>query len=207
VTPWPVPWKWKWPFGALVWATALGLYAQVNHLSFQRATPQVLNALDRALPFWPWTVWVYLSGLLYVGVCWYLAASVRCFHRQAWALLATVAVSCVPFLLFPARFPREVVAFPSGPLSFSEQAVRALWGVDHPSNTTPSLHASLAVVLALDFRWDDGYPRAPAFLMSLWAAALVASALTTRQHTAWDVATGVCLGVGMHLLLRRLLPR
>ena len=207
MTPWPVPWKWKWPFGALVWATALGLYAQVNHLSFQAAPPQGLSALDRALPFWPWTVWLYLSGLLYVGVCWYLAASTRCFHRQAWALLSTVAVSCVLFLLFPARFPRESVAFPDGPLSFSEEAVRALWHVDNPANTTPSLHASLAVVLALDFRSDGGYPRAPAFLMSLWAAGLVASALTTRQHTALDVGTGVALGAAMHLLLRRLLPR
>lgn len=204
---WPVPWRWKWPFGALVWATALLLYAQVNHLSFQRATPQALSALDTALPFLPWTIWVYLSGLLYVGVCWYLAASVRCFHRQALVLLSTVAVSCVLFLLFPARFPRELVAFAGGPPSFSEEAVRVLWGLDHPSNTTPSLHASLAVSLALDFRWDEGYPRAPAFLMSLWAAALVASALTTRQHTAWDVATGVGLGVAMHLLLRRVLPR
>jgi len=187
----------------VAWLGALKLYALTNAWGFPRAALVELSRLDAAIPFLPWTAWVYWTGWLFVGTCWYLAASTPCFHRQLYAFAVTVVGSCAAFALFPARYPREV-GFPEGTHWLHQRALQALWRIDLPANTAPSLHASLAVVLALELRRPDrGYPGAPHGLLSLWALALVASAVTTRQHTLWDVGTGAALGVGVHVLVGR----
>lgn len=199
----PIPWRWKWPVGAVAWLVALKLYAVTNAWCFPRAPVIQLSGLDAAIPFLPWTAWVYWTGWLFVGTCWYLAASSPCFHRQLYAFCVAVAGSCAAFALYPARYPRET-ALPEGTHWLNARALEALWRIDLPSNTAPSLHASLAVVLALELRRPDrGYPRAPHGLLSLWALGLVASAVTTRQHTTWDAATGVAVGVAVHFLVGR----
>ena len=199
----PIPWRWKWPVGALAWVAALKLYAVTNAWSFPRARPVELSSLDAAIPFLPWTAWPYWTGWLFVGTCWYLAASPACVHRQLLAFSVTVVSSCALFALFPARYPREAV-LPEGTHPLTRQLLESLWRIDLPANTAPSLHASLAMVLALELRRPDrGYPGWPSGLLSLWAAGLVASAVTTRQHSLWDVVTGVALGAAVHVLVGR----
>ena len=198
-----VPYALKWPVGVLAWLAALQLYGAINAWTFPRARLVELSALDAAIPFVPWTAGIYWTGWLFVGLCWCLAGTSPHYLRQLLALGLSLTIGCAAFLLFPARYPREAVLPPDAP-EWVQWALDLLWTVDLPGNTLPSLHAALAVALALEV-WRPGcsHGRFWRAVTAAWAAALVASALTTRQHTTLDVVAGVALGAVVHVLVGR----
>lgn len=172
-------------------------------------TVMPLTALDRAIPFEPWTIVLYFSLWLYVSLPPALLRTRREFLAYGWPATALALAGLAIFLFWPTSIPPvtgiEWAAHPGFPL---------LKRVDASQNACPSLHVAFAVFSAL---WLDRVLRsipAGAALRALsvaWCAGIVYSTMATRQHVAVDVAAGAALGWLAGLLrpaaLRWALPR
>lgn len=152
-----------------------------------------LTALDRAVPFMPWTVWLY--GTITWG-CLAAWASVPS-RADAARLLSAITIAsvscCVVFLLFPTTFPRELHPL-SGVDTATVRELTRLREADSPTNCLPSLHVALAWAIALT--WGSSREHAGLrFIACLWALVVSITTVTTKQHFVLDVPTGAAVGV------------
>jgi membrane-associated phospholipid phosphatase len=142
-------------------------------------SPRLLSpsVIDRAVPFAPWTIAIYASqfGILFFAL--WRARTVR--PILAAAAVATIGAAII-FIVFPTAIARPRI---------DNAAFEALWTFDVATNCFPSLHVALAMIAAAF--WPDRRWRPAA---ALWAMAIVASTMTTKQHYAVDVAGGAVLG-------------
>jgi membrane-associated phospholipid phosphatase len=161
--------------------------------------PQLLepSSLDRAAPFMAASIWVYLSQFVLLP---YALASTRddaVRSRAFYSMLVATAIAALVFMLFPTRVP-QAVAPADGLLGLVWHALHL---ADTPNNAFPSLHVALAALAGATLWHSD---RRVAALV--WPALIAASALTTRQHVAWDVAGGLLLAPLAWFLTPRLIP-
>lgn len=157
-----------------------------------------LTALDRAIPFLPWTVWIYGTVSAATLAAW-ITVPDRAAARRLFLTLALASCVCwVFFALFPTTYPRELYPLTDGDGATLRELAR-LRAADDPSNCFPSLHVALASSLALTWRgWLRGWARA---LPIAWAAAVSLCTLTTKQHYVADVFGGFAVGAAAHVAL------
>lgn len=170
------------------------------------ATVLPLGPLDRAIPFWPWTVWLY-GTITWVCLGAWLTLPSRADGARLLATIAVAAASCsLVFVLFPTSFPREL--YPLGSLdSPSLRELARLRAADSPSNCLPSLHVALAWGIALT--WAGSFSTRPRLRWSLaiaWALIISVTTITTKQHFVIDVPTGAAVGVFAWWSARKLVP-
>lgn len=85
------------------------------------------------------------------------------------------------------------------------QAVAALWRIDTPTNLWPSIHvynsmgAHFAVMRSSALRERKGIRIASGIL----AFSIILSTMFLKQHSVFDVATGLALGAVMYVLVYR----
>lgn len=171
-------------------------YGQVNHFTATRTDVQSLVfAWEQRIPFVPWTIIPYWSIDLLYGISLLICTSRRELDRHALRLVAASLIACAGFLLFPLRFTFQRPATDG----VAGLLFRQLEQFDLPFNQAPSLHIILAWLLWLRFR---------AHLSGRWQTALGAwflliglSVLTTWQHHAIDVVSGLVVGVIISYLL------
>lgn len=161
---------------------------------FPRAAVTVMprTALDRFIPFQPWTIGLYFSLWFYVSLPPALLrsrAEVYAYGRVA-GIMAMVAFSI--FFIWPTSIPPTTgIAWAAHP------GFDLLKRVDASQNACPSLHVAFAVFSGI---WLDRILRAmavgvPARLLNVaWCAGIVYSTIATRQHVAVDVVAGAALG-------------
>ena len=143
------------------------------------------NALERAIPFLPWTIWIYFSFFIFIG-----STVFRVDDRLFWrfiltsSLAATIAWSIV--LLFPVSFDRPDPALIDNELH--RQIFTLVHAADPSHITFPSLH--VAVTWICNFLlWN----REGRIWRILLGVAISLSTLTTKQHLISDVIGGVTL--------------
>lgn len=165
------------------------------------ASWSVRSALDDAIPFWPWTVylysWVYTSML-------YPVFTVRCprlFRRVVVAYGIVIAVDLGCFALFPV----EAGDFRPDPALldatiFHEWGVRLTYFVDPPTNFLPSLHLSVATISGLA-AWKAR--RLWGLLALPVVLGIAFSICTMKQHFVADGVTALLLGGAAYLLVLR----
>ena len=153
-------------------------YLGAHRLAVRDPYPLQTSAFDRAIPFIPWTIAVYLSQFLFLFLALWLQTDSARLTRAFAALAIGTILSCAIFILWPTTVPRPPVR---------NAAFDALWLFDVPANCFPSLHTALAAIAA--FFW----PRRGRWLAILWAAAIILSTLTTKQHVAIDVVGGLAV--------------
>lgn len=143
------------------------------------------NALERSIPFIPWTIWIYFSFFIFIGstvfrvedkLFWQFVASA--------SLAATIAWTIV--LLLPITFIRP------DPALIDSELYRRIYTFVHaadPSHITfPSLH--VAVTWICNFLlWN----RPGRHLRFALGVGISLSTLFTKQHLVSDVVAGVLL--------------
>jgi len=181
------------PAALFIAAFVAALYLLPLHVRFVQPTPLSHTALDHAVPFLDWTIWIYYSYgvflLLPFAVC-------RDDERAARALSALMASSIVAALIFLVWPTSGVVQQPTiGGIS------GLLWdgllAVDRPTNFFPSLHVANTCICAFALRRESNLWR---YVAPVWALLIAVSTLTTKQHFAVDLLGGAMLaGVSVWL--------
>jgi len=166
------------------------------------AAPELLplTAIDRAVPFLPWTVWIYGSMTAAFFVAWVLVPSAQLARRLLVGLLVSAAICWVFFALFPTTYPRDLYPLAPGGDEAAVELLR-IRRLDDPSNCFPSMHVALAICIALTMLdYSLAWPGRAAVV--LWALAISASTLTTKQHYLIDVPAGALVGAAAYAVAR-----
>lgn len=144
------------------------------------------SALDLAVPYLDWTVWIYLSQFLLLPTAIIGARNDIDRSQCLYSILLATALAAIVFLAWPTRIER-----PAPPTEgITALAWQLLYLADTPANCFPSLHVALAAIAAATL-WRRG-SRAGAIA---WPGLITLSTLTTRQHVAWDIAGGLLCAV------------
>jgi membrane-associated phospholipid phosphatase len=164
------------------------LYLVPNHVVLQPAIELPWTRVDRAVPFIPWTLWVYFTDYLLVGSAFLQSRTwgeVRTFARAYFALLLTGALV---HLAWPTAFPRE--SFPVSGDGFTAEVFALFRQLDMPTSCMPSMHVAGSFLAAFSL-----WRRRPslALLFTGWACLVAVSTLTVKQHYAVDVGAGVVM--------------
>ncbi|WP_419419422.1 phosphatase PAP2 family protein [Legionella sp. D16C41] len=165
-------------------------YYFISYASIVPREPLVQLQVDKAIPFWPWTVWIYLIGL-YLPIP-YIIEKARRPEILVTALLATLCTGFIAFAFFwlvPMAYPRPSV-IPGGGLS--SQLLTWVYLVDSPINTFPSLHVGYSTIFYLIIREEVPSQRL-FFFVNL--CLILASTLTTKQHFLLDGIAGILLAL------------
>ena len=159
------------------------------------------TALDAAIPFLPWTVWVYLAVFPMAFLPLFVVRSRGLYKRTMVAYAAVMAVSFVAFATVPVT-SSALRADPASldPSDFSEWAVGVLYVLDPPFNLFPSLHLSVAGLAAFA-AWRAR--RSYGGVAFAAAAAIGVSICTVKQHFVVDGLAGAALAGAAWLLILR----
>ena len=169
----------------LGWTSALYTIYQVTnryHLFPPRMLP--VTALDRLIPFWPWTVVPYF--VLIGGM--YLPAFLRdhsLFLRTMTALTIGVLINYTIFALWPTTMVRPPT--PMGP-TFYEAWYRWLTVIDTPANCFPSGHITAPAIGCWALARE--HPRRRWWIALLFVP-FALTILTTKQHYVCDLFGGL----------------
>ena len=170
-------------------AATLIPYQIINrtHLFEPKLLP--FDIVDHAMPFWSWTVWIYITEYLFFIVAYFGLKNRENVTRYFYSYMAILVVSLVVFVLYPVTFPRA--DYPVLGDSLSDKALTFLRTyMDEPNNCLPSLHVSSCFISSLCF-WPES--RWKAIALSLWSCLVAVATMTTKQHYFIDVWTAALL--------------
>lgn len=167
------------------------LYQWTNRTHLLEPSVLQFTSVDQAMPFVPWTIWIYFTEYLIFIVSWIGLESDNNRTKYFYSYMAILILSTLVFLVWPTTFPRH--AFPleitSGDFtSLAFNYFRA--NMDTPANCVPSLHVSSCYIAAFVF-WDESKPKFAFFFF--WATLVAISTMTTKQHYFLDVWTAFLL--------------
>jgi membrane-associated phospholipid phosphatase len=182
----------KFPMGALMFGLAVALYLPVNH--FPAFEPQLLplSWADRAVPFLPNSVWIYLSEWIFFIVVYALARDLNNTNKYIYSFLGLQLLSVAIFWVWPTTYPRGGFPLPDDLNALTYYAFSNLRTIDTPGNCCPSLHVSSCYLSSFIFL-DEQRGKFPFFF--IWATLIALSTLTTKQHYVIDLVTGLLLAL------------
>ena len=180
---------------AFVWLFFIGYFYLLRNPSGP-VTVMPLTALDRLIPFQPYTLAAYLSLWVYVGIAPGLLRNLR--ELLVYGLWATAlcGFGLALFWVWPTTVPPDSL----------NASIGLLQGVDAAGNACPSLHVATAMFSMI---WVDHLlrlTRSPLPLRLLntgWFVAIAYSTLAIKQHVVLDVVGGVLLGLAFAWLSLR----
>lgn len=189
-----IPWlvrdrKSRWAHLFIGGAATLILYQITNRVHVVEPRLLEFGAVDKAMPFWPWTVWIYFTEYAFFVYAYFWMKDLRLVTRYYYAYMTILFVSVTVFMLYPVTFPRE--SFPAVGDTISVHALNFLRTyMDAPANCLPSLHVSSCFISSLCF-WQESRWRA--ILLSFQSVLVAFSTMTTKQHYFVDVWTALIL--------------
>jgi membrane-associated phospholipid phosphatase len=165
-------------------------------------TPQLLpmTAWDKAIPFLPYTYWIYTSELFLFFSVYIVCKDLINANKYLYSFLALQIASVLIFVLWPTTYPRELFPAPANLDWVTALCFGNLRSVDAPTNCLPSLHVS-SVYLSSFLYLDEQREKFPFFFG--WATLIALSTLTTKQHYIVDVVSGFGMAVVMYYIFHR----
>ncbi len=191
---------WAKPVYLLYYAPYIAAYQLSNR--FPLFAPQELpfTALDRAIPFLPQLLCLYVSYLIYYFVTVSRMENDVELTRVLVATYFQLVVAVALFVVFPVRMPREIFYTAADGGLATGGAFAAFWHwFDAPNNCFPSLHVA-NVLLLLEVN-TGRRPWRKTFVA--WGIAIVASTVLVKQHYVVDVLGGAALYGLAHLVVSR----
>jgi len=183
------------------------LYLKTNRLAANAGRAIVFKLpIDDRIPFVPAFVFPYFAWFLLVaGVFLWLIfdrSQGRRIDRHTAAIVLTMALSSLVFLIFPTHVPRPELTGSDLPT----RLVRVIYAADEPYNCFPSLHVAIALLNGLSlFRYG---PRRIWFRLpfTLLVILIMLSTLLIRQHYLPDLIGGLVLALICDWISRLVLP-
>lgn len=184
---------------------AVVTYLTTNH--FHLFTPQLLPLLplDLAVPFVPWTVWIYTSEYILFVAVYFLIKENEQASKFIYSFLGVQFFSVLIFIFFPTTYPRDLFPLPADLDFLTRMNFQILREGDSPASCLPSLHVGSCYAAAFSFFRKDQMKKFAFFF--LWASAVAVTTLTTKQHYAVDVLAGFGVACTFHALVNYVIPQ
>ena len=177
------------PIEALLFSTIL--YTSSKLFTFWRPHFNLSLPGDKAIPFLPWTIVIYIGTFLFWYVMLVVISTGEAHERER--LFSAYHLNAVISALFFIIIPTTNVRPELGGGGLWNWIMGIVYGVDTPENLFPSLHCSVAWLCWIGVRGRKDLPRWLSPLALLIAAAICCSTLTTKQHVIVDVPSGILL--------------
>ncbi|HYF61770.1 MAG TPA: phosphatase PAP2 family protein [Herpetosiphonaceae bacterium] len=182
---WPA---WRSCFLAQRWAIAAALLSFIGYFGTSRIPGLTVHrvpatAIDRFIPLLPITAYGYVSlyPLLLGNLAWLMPHPPALLPLLKAFILANT-LSGIWFVCY-----RTTVDRPPLPDGAGAGLLGLVWSADPPFNALPSLHTAYSLLIAsAHLRWRSRV-RWP---ITAWAAVIIATTLTTKQHVFLDVVAG-----------------
>lgn len=182
-------------------AAVAATYFPASALTMQRSV-DLMTRLDHAIPFIPWTWWIYFPHYVFGLVVTSIAVrDVRLMFRVVFAVLLGQVISAMCYFLLPSTFPRPLSVGHADP--YTTAAVVWFWGTDPANNTFPSTHVANACIAALG-AWRSG--QRVRWYTTLTAIGVFITVHTTKQHYWVDAVGGVVLALVAFSMTLRIWP-
>lgn len=152
--------------------------------------------VDRAIPFSPHAIWLYLSFFLIIPLCYLLCPLNRLKWLRSTMQLSALLAGAI-YLLWPTTMNYPIV--PSD--SVSGDLLARLISVDSSQNCLPSLHIALTVLAV--WAAAESRKKLRSALLSVWGLAIAFSILQLRRHLFVDLLSGAALAWGVGYVCRR----
>ncbi len=165
------------------------VYVTINHFPMFPPCELSLTEIDHAMPFWPWTLWLYFGFILgQIGMA-LMVRDAALFRQALVAYGIAMSLTLVVHFLWPTCIVRPD---PVADGTFHTWAYRLVLACDAPNSCFPSAHICGPVVIFWAY-WRDSRPLG-AWLLFLALPILTLSILTTKQHYLWDWIGGWAMG-------------
>lgn len=188
--------------GIMAFIFASLIYFTSNH--FLLFTPHylTLTIVDKAIPFIPATIWIYLTEyFLFISV-YLLCKNLANLNKYLYSFMAMQIVSVTIFVFWPTAYPRADFPLPADSHNLTVQLFNCFRLLDHPTSCLPSLHVSSCYLSAFIFLEEQ---KEKFWFFFLWATTIGISTLTTKQHYIIDVLTGLVMAYLFYWLFHRLI--
>jgi membrane-associated phospholipid phosphatase len=152
-------------------------------------------AIDNAIPFLDWTIWIYATYYPFLMAAVWLTRDDKLRSDAVYGMLLASAIGLIIFTLWPTAITREDASL----IGATGLLWRLLFSVDTMVNALPSMHVAHTCLAAVAFASRSGVWRV---IAPVWAALIVLSTLTTKQHYAIDVPGGFALAALCFVLVR-----
>jgi len=187
----------------------LGVFSLVTYFAVQQLVShqyEFLTSFDEAIPFIPWTVWIYHSIIpVIVATMFLLVQSRRLFFTTFWACATATIIINLFYIMFPSFYPRPEFAV----TGVSEYLVEFSYIIDNSSNTFPSGHVAFAWIMY----WGSTFSKKTRQTLGLnrlyllWALALSLSTLTLKMHYIIDILGGFTVATFCFFVVKSYIKR
>ncbi len=177
-------------------------YLLPNHFPLREPRLLPMGLVDEAVPFVPWTFWIYLSEYALFISTYVVCRDLANANKYLYSFMAMQLFACLLFVFFPTTYPRAdwpLTPEMTGPLTYA--AFTLFRKLDTANNCCPSLHVS-SVYLAAYVYLDEQRQKLPFYF--IWASAVAVSTLTTKQHYFVDIVAGLGLATTSWFVFHRL---
>ena len=162
-------------------------------------------AFDDYIPFCEVFVIPYLLWFAYVAVVvmYFFFRDKDDYFRTCTFLFTGMTIFLLVSTLWPNGHHLRLAEMPRD--NIFTRAVSALWSVDTPTNLWPSIHvynsmgAHFAVIRSSELEHRKGIRIASGIL----AFSIILSTMFIKQHSVFDVMTGITLGIVMYIFTYR----
>ena len=189
-----IPLVFVFAFNCIVYWTTMALGKEWYHYDFTLS-------FDRAVPFVPGWIYIYLSCYLFWIVNYVLSAHFGKprFYRFIAADLTSRVICLALYMFLPTTNIRPEL-LGSG---ISMDLMRWLYAADQPVNLFPSIHCLVSWLAYIAVRGQTKIPRWYRCFSCLFALAVIASTQFTKQHYIVDAIAAIAIAEGMWWLSNR----
>lgn len=196
---------WKEKFLAIItfWIMAAVTYFIVPKIILYKPDVMPFVKLDHAIPFWSWTVLIYLTLYAEVSLIFLTVKNRVILSHLFWAYMISGLILGIFYFLIPTthNYPPSV----SRCRDYLDEVAVWLRRTDIAANQFPSGHVLFSMLGPFFLLAAGRYRKGTIFL--LWGVLISLSTLTVKQHNVVDVVAGVFFAFAFGYLFGESCPR